>query len=75
MKLTTALYSVDSDYVSRDPVFGVKKSLIKRFGWSEDASKAKQLGIEMMERKSAEGQKTRGFWTLEHDFVLVPRNK
>jgi len=75
VKLTTALYSHDSNEVARDPVFGVKKSLIKRFIWSEDETLAKEFGVEMYERSNgdAQGQKSRGFWTLEHDFVLVPK--
>ncbi|EXJ72399.1 uncharacterized protein A1O5_04903 [Cladophialophora psammophila CBS 110553] len=71
VRLTTALYSNDSKNVALDPVFGVKKSLIKQFGWSEDAELAKKFGIEMLERVDAQGNKTVGFWTLEHDFVLV----
>jgi len=75
VRLTTALYSIDSKNVALDPVFGVKKSLIKQFGWSEDGELAKQFGIESIERLDAQGNKTIGFWTLEHDFVLVRKQK
>ncbi|OAL22504.1 hypothetical protein AYO22_07062 [Fonsecaea multimorphosa] len=75
VRLTTALYSSDSTNVALDPVFGVKKSLIKQFGWSEDGKLAKQFGIETIERVDAQGNKTVGFWTLEHDFVLVKKPK
>ena len=54
-----------------DPVFGVKKSLIKQFTWSEDGALAKEFGIDMLERADASGGKTTGFWILEHDFVLT----
>lgn len=68
VRLTTALYSHDSANVARDPVFGVKKSLIKQFTWSTDAAVADEFGIDMFERGDG-GAK--GFWMLEHDFVLV----
>lgn len=71
VRLTTALYSHDSGNVARDPVFGVKKSLIKQFSWSEDGALAKEFGMAMLERVNAERRKTVGFWILEHDFVLV----
>ena len=71
VRLTTALYSHDSKNVALDPVFGVKKSLIKPFTWSEDAALAKEYGIEMIERTDAGGKKSVGFWMLEHDFVLM----
>lgn len=71
MRLTTALYSHDSRNVALDPVFGVKKSLIKRFTWSEDVALAKKFGIDALERADESGKKTVGFWVLEHDFVLM----
>ncbi|KIX09907.1 uncharacterized protein Z518_00988 [Rhinocladiella mackenziei CBS 650.93] len=71
VRLTTALYSYDSVNIGHDPVFGVKKSLIKRFNWSEDRALAEKYAMEMFERTDAEGRKSLGFWTLEHDFVLV----
>lgn len=69
--MTTALYSGDSRNVALDPVFGVKKSLIKQFTWSEDEALAKEFGIEMLERADASGKTTTGLWVLEHDFVLM----
>jgi hypothetical protein len=69
--LTTALYSHDSENVALDPVFGVKKSLIKHFAWSQDEAIAKEYGIDLIERVDATGKKTVGFWILEHDFVLM----
>jgi hypothetical protein len=57
--------------VTTDPVFGVKKSLIKSFAWSEDASLAKQYNVEMIDGIDKAGARSKGFWTLEHDFVLV----
>jgi hypothetical protein len=71
VRLTTALYSHESPEVARDPVFGVKKSLIKRFLWSEDGALANEFGIEMIEKVGPQGKKSLGFWVLEHDFVLV----
>ena len=71
VRLTTALYSHDSQNVGLDPVFGVKKSLIKRFTWSEDLSLAKEFGIDVIERTDPSGKKSTGLWILEHDFVLM----
>lgn len=59
--------------VALDPVFGVKKSLIKQFAWSEDAALAQQFGIDMLERVDSDGKKLVGFWVLEHDFVLMKK--
>jgi hypothetical protein len=67
------LYSHDSQNVATDPVFGVKKSLIKQFAWSEDAALARQYNIEMIEKVDKVGKKTSGFWTLEHAFILVQK--
>jgi L-ribulose-5-phosphate 3-epimerase UlaE len=57
--------------VALDPVFGVKKSLIKQFTWSEDVALAKKFGIDTLERVDENGKKTIGFWVLQHDFVLM----
>ena len=72
MKLTTALYSVDSMHIANDPVFGVKKSLIKKFDWSEDVALAQDYDISVIEKEAAAGGKTRGFWILQHEFILSP---
>ena len=73
IRLTTALYSHDSVNVALDPVFGVKKSLIKQFTWSGDTALAQQYGIDLLERTDSDGKKLVGFWVLEHDFVLMKK--
>ncbi|KAF2095113.1 aromatic compound dioxygenase [Rhizodiscina lignyota] len=69
--LTTALYSRDSKNVATDPVFGVKKSLIKDFQWSEELpAVAKGYNLESsLQRMNVQNRK--GLWVLEHDFVLL----
>lgn len=69
-KLITALYSRDSKFVDSDTVFGVKKSLIVDYKWSEDLELAKQHNLIPMV-KTIDGRESKGFWLLERDFVMV----
>ncbi|BCS25485.1 uncharacterized protein APUU_50196A [Aspergillus puulaauensis] len=69
-KLITALYSSDSKFVDSDTVFGVKKSLIVDYKWSEDLELAKQHNLIPMV-KTIDGRESKGFWLLERDFVMV----
>lgn len=71
-KLITAVYSRESKHIVKDPVFGMKKSLIVDFVWTQDEALAKTCGISPIER-SIGSEKSRGFWLLEHDFVLVTK--
>ena len=70
--LTTALYSRSSRHITDDPVFGVKQSLIKPFKWTEDLADSEEVKVEPQKRVDEKGNKSEGFWILEHDFVLVP---
>ncbi|KAJ5998563.1 hypothetical protein N7451_006373 [Penicillium sp. IBT 35674x] len=72
-KLITALYSRDSNFVESDTVFGVKKSLIVDYKWSEDLEIAKQHNLVPMKR-TIDGKESMGFWLLEQDFVLVKKS-
>ncbi len=56
-KLTTHIFDPDDPYINSDVVFGVKKSLLASFVWSEDSEPA----LEMVG----------GHWTVAHDFVLA----
>ncbi|PYH93808.1 aromatic compound dioxygenase [Aspergillus ellipticus CBS 707.79] len=71
-KLITALYSRDSNFVESDTVFGVKKSLIVDYNWSEDLELAKTHSVEPIVR-TIDGRESTGFWLLEQDFVLVKK--
>lgn len=71
-KLITALYSSDSKYVESDTVFGVKKSLVVDYQWSEDLELAKQHNLAPMER-IVDSRESKGFWLLDQDFVLVKK--
>lgn len=72
-RLITALYSSDSDYVESDTVFGVKKSLVVDYEWSEDLDLAKEHNLIPMERE-VDGRMSTGFWLLHRDFVLVKKS-
>ena len=72
-RLITALYSRDSNFVESDTVFGVKKSLIVDYKWSEDLELAKNHNLAPMER-IIDGHKSMGFWLLDQDFVLVKKS-
>lgn len=72
-KLITALYSSDSEYVESDTVFGVKKSLVVEYKWSEDLGLAREHNLIPMERE-VDGRKSMGFWLLDRDFVLVKKS-
>ncbi|KAG5772889.1 hypothetical protein H9Q72_001068 [Fusarium xylarioides] len=68
--LTTALYSDQSQYISDDPVFGVKESLIKNFEWnSVPTSLINNYSLKpSLEQMKWNGK---GLWVLHHDFVLL----
>ncbi|KAF4759793.1 hypothetical protein N7455_002435 [Penicillium solitum] len=72
-KLITALYSRDSKFVDSDTVFGVKKSLIVDYKWSEDLELAKQHNLIPMV-KTIDGRESKGFWLLDRDFVIVKKS-
>ncbi|KIY04205.1 uncharacterized protein Z520_00898 [Fonsecaea multimorphosa CBS 102226] len=71
-KLTTAVYSRESTYITSDSVFGAKTSLLVDFIWTEDPSLAKQYNIKAIS-KEIDGEMREGFWLLEHTFILAPR--
>lgn len=71
-KLITALYSRDSNFVESDTVFGVKKSLIVDYHWSEDVELAKTHNVETL-TKTIDGRESQGFWLLERDFIVVKK--
>jgi len=71
-KLVTAVYSRESEFIDKDPVFGAKTSLVVDLIWTEDAALAKTYQISLFEREIA-NKKSRGFWLLDRDFVLVPK--
>ncbi|KAH8891252.1 aromatic compound dioxygenase [Thozetella sp. PMI_491] len=69
--LTTALYSEESEHIASDPVFGAKKSLVKKIEWVTDTKELiKKYGLEAsLEHMEWDGK---GLWALQHDFVLLP---
>ncbi|KAH8817323.1 Intradiol ring-cleavage dioxygenase [Xylogone sp. PMI_703] len=70
--LTTALYSDTSDHIAGDPVFGVKKSLVKHFEWTKDpALLVSKYKLDEALKQMAWDKK--GLWILEHDFVLLQK--
>ncbi|KAJ5692636.1 hypothetical protein N7462_002059, partial [Penicillium macrosclerotiorum] len=71
-KLVTALYSCDSDFVESDTVFGVKKSLIVEYKWSEDLELAREHKLVPIVKNIGNREST-GFWLLDRDFVLVEK--
>ncbi|KKP04409.1 hydroxyquinol 1,2-dioxygenase [Trichoderma harzianum] len=72
LKLTTALYASDSEHVTSDPVFGVKKSLVKSFEWSDDpATLINELGLQASLQQMKWNGK--GLWVLHHEFVLLEK--
>jgi protocatechuate 3,4-dioxygenase beta subunit len=58
--LTTQIFVPGDRYLGGDAVFGVKPSLIGNYIRHDDPDRARELGCEA------------SFYTLEHDFVLVP---
>jgi protocatechuate 3,4-dioxygenase beta subunit len=44
-KLVTHIFTPDCPWLKEDAVFGVKKSLIADFKWTDDAQRAKELGL------------------------------
>jgi hypothetical protein len=71
-KLVTALYSRESEFIAEDPVFGAKTSLVVDLIWMEDEAMSETYQIPFFEREIG-NEKSRGFWFLERDFVLVPK--
>ena len=72
--LTTALYMSHSQHIANDPVFGVKKTLVKRCEWTEDPTtiiNEYHLEEALRQMKWDGG----GVWTLNHEFVLLPNDK
>ncbi len=58
--LVTHIFDPDDPYINSDAVFGVKKSLMAKFGWTTDPERIKAYGM------------TAPFFLVEHDFVLAP---
>ncbi|OPB43399.1 dioxygenase [Trichoderma guizhouense] len=72
LNLTTALYASDSEHITSDPVFGVKKSLVKSFEWSDDpATLVNELGLQASLQQMKWNGK--GLWVLHHEFVLLEK--
>ncbi|KAL7782825.1 aromatic compound dioxygenase [Trichoderma afarasin] len=72
LNLTTALYASDSEHITSDPVFGVKKSLVKSFEWSDDpATLVSELGLQASLQQMKWNGK--GLWVLHHEFVLLEK--
>ncbi|QYT01906.1 INTRADIOL_DIOXYGENAS domain-containing protein [Trichoderma simmonsii] len=72
LNLTTALYASDSEHITSDPVFGVKKSLVKSFEWSDDpATLINELGLKASLQQMKWNGK--GLWILHHEFVLLEK--
>ncbi|KIM92619.1 hypothetical protein OIDMADRAFT_46620 [Oidiodendron maius Zn] len=71
-KLVTAVYSRESKFIQEDPVFGTKQSLVVDIIWTEDAVLAETYRIPFF-RRDIGNEKRRGFWLLDRDFVLVPK--
>jgi protocatechuate 3,4-dioxygenase beta subunit len=59
--VTTHIFVNGDPYLKSDPVFGVKRSLIRDFVRHDDPAKAAELGV------------ANPFWTVEADFLLVAR--
>lgn len=57
--IVTHIFAPDCPYLSGDPVFGVKRSLVAAFNLVDDAVQAEQAGLPSP------------FWTVDWDFVLV----
>ncbi|GAD93001.1 catechol dioxygenase [Paecilomyces variotii No. 5] len=70
--LTTALYSATSAHIASDPVFGVKKPLVKHFEWMNDPTAlVKEYNLEKSLQQVAWDGK--GLWILHHDFVMLQK--
>ncbi|KAL1859977.1 hypothetical protein Plec18170_001925 [Paecilomyces lecythidis] len=70
--LTTALYSATSANIASDPVFGVKKSLVKHIEWMDDPTAlVKEYNLDRSLKQMAWDGK--GLWILHHDFVLLQK--
>lgn len=73
-KLITALYTRESKYIESDTVFGVKKSLLVDYTFSRDQQLVAKYGLKPFKR-TVDGKEMEGFWLLEFDFVLVPKQE
>ena len=71
-KLVTAVYLRESEFINKDPVFGAKLGLVVDLIWSEDAALAETYQVPLFERDIG-NEKRQGFWLLDRDFVLVPK--
>ncbi|KAL7931982.1 aromatic compound dioxygenase [Trichoderma chlorosporum] len=72
LNLTTALYASDSEHITSDPVFGVKKSLVKSIQWSGDpVMLINELHLQTaLQQMRWDGK---GLWVLHHEFVLLEK--
>ena len=60
-RIITHLFTPDCPYLTKDPVFGVKESLIADFRKTDDPAEAGRLGFEGP------------FWSVNWDFVMTPK--
>jgi catechol 1,2-dioxygenase len=56
----THIFTPDCPYLTKDPVFGVKETLIADFKKVEDPAEAEKLGFKAP------------FWSVDWDFVMAP---
>jgi catechol 1,2-dioxygenase len=59
--VVTHIFTPDCQYLTEDPVFGVKKSLIADFKKVEDLAEAEKLGFKAP------------FWSVDWNFVMAPK--
>ena len=60
--IITHIFTPDCPYLTKDPVFGVKETLIADFRQVNDAAEAEKLGFKAP------------FWSVDWDFVMAPKN-
>ncbi|EHK21947.1 uncharacterized protein TRIVIDRAFT_151491 [Trichoderma virens Gv29-8] len=72
LNLTTALYASDSEHITSDLVFGVKKSLVKSFQWNNNpAALINEFHLqEALQKMRWDGK---GLWVLHHECVLLEK--
>ena len=58
--MITHIFTPDCPYLTKDPVFGVKETLIADFKKVEDPAEAEKLGFKAP------------FWSVNWDFVMAP---
>jgi protocatechuate 3,4-dioxygenase beta subunit len=58
--IVTEFYTDDDEYIDRDAVFGVKKSLVVHYDWVTDPAKV------------AASPRKQPYWALRRDLVLTP---